>query len=109
MSNHSSDFASKINNLIEIYNRAKTFGTNPAALLGISHPMVAYCFDRAVWHLNTTMEADIQEHSKKAKGKNGAERAANRRTQLWLKDGTTPQKFADPMAMGMVRPKRGGQ
>lgn len=102
----SSDFATKISNLIEIYGRAKTFGLEPSAVLGISHPWQAYCFNRAVWYLNTTMEADIQEISKKAKGKNGAERAANRRMQMWLKDGTTPQKFANPV---VTRGNRGGQ
>jgi hypothetical protein len=71
--------------------------------------MEIYCFNRAVWYLNTTMEADIQQHSKKAKGKNGAERAANRRTQQWMRDDSTPQKFADPAAMGLARSSRGGQ
>lgn len=64
-----------------------------------------------MWYLNTTMEADIQEHSKKAKGKakDAAERAATRRMRVWMNDGSEPQKFADPMAMGLVRPRRGGQ
>jgi hypothetical protein len=96
---------------VEIHNRAKAYSTQPSAILGIRHPVEAYFFDRAVWYVNTTMEEDIQSHSKKAKGKNGPERAAQRRMRQWMDDGSTPQRFADPAIMGRIKPRRveGGQ
>jgi hypothetical protein len=96
---------------VEIHNRAKAYATKPSVILGIRHPVEAYFFDRAVYYVNTTMEEDVQSHSKKAKGKNGPERAAQRRMRQWMDDGSTPQKFADPVAMGKVKIRRveGGQ
>lgn len=74
----------------------------PSDLYFIRDEVTAFCFDRAVWVFGTALEADIRESTEGAKDQSQAERKANMRLSVWLRDPEeeqkkAPPKFRDPM------------
>lgn len=59
--------------------------------------MTAFYFNRAVWIFGSTMDADVEESTKRVK--KNREAAVERRVALWMDDeGTGKGRFAVPVA-----------
>ena len=79
----------------EAWQLSKTLRTRPSELYGISHPVTAYFFDRAVSTFGQAVDADLEEASSKATKAKKAEQARQRVLEKWL--GIEPT-YKDPGA-----------
>jgi hypothetical protein len=76
---------------------SKTYHSRPSELYGISHPVQAFFFDRAVFTFGTAVENDLKESTRKAKKQEQVDRIRDRVMAKWLGP-TTPGVFRDPHA-----------
>jgi hypothetical protein len=83
---------------------AKTWNRLPSDIYGISHPVTAWCFDRAVTYFGTQLQEDLEEHNgiETSKEERKAKIAVERRLAEWLGDQAElpfeKRKFRDPVA-----------
>jgi hypothetical protein len=75
----------------------KTYHCRASELYGISHPVQAFFFDRAVYTFGTSLENDLKESTRKAKKQDQADRIRDRVIAKWLGP-TTPGVYRDPHA-----------
>jgi hypothetical protein len=87
---------------------SNAYHTPPSKLYGITHPVTAFYFDRAVWVFGSTMDADLEESTKNVK--KNREAAIERRVGLWMDDeGTGKGRFAAPMVTTRGGGKNSGE
>lgn len=90
---------------MEAWTLAKQWRVRPSELYGISHPVTAFCFDRAVQYFGTSFEADVEAAVSKVKNDKsgrGADRARRMRMKTWMGDEEQAGKgqFRDPFGGG---------
>lgn len=78
----------------EAWRLSKVYHCRASELYGISHPVQAFFFDRAVWLYGSTLESDLERAASKAKKPKQAEQAQLRVLQRWL--GTEAIGFQSP-------------
>lgn len=66
---------------------SRSLRTQPAVLLGISNQLVAFYFNRAIWTFGSTLDAELEEISNKAKKPGSAQAKKSMRLALWLDEG----------------------
>lgn len=79
--------------LWEAWTLAKAYGKRPSEIYFIQEEVAAYCFDRAVHHFGSGLEAALNEAGAKAKNERAAQRARQQVLNKWL--GVKP-KFRNP-------------
>lgn len=87
-------FVSSSPKVWEAWQLSKAYVVRPSELYGMTHPVQAFFFDRAVWVFGTTLESDLEKAGAKAKKPKQAEQARMRVLQKWL--GTEAIGFQQP-------------
>ncbi len=71
----------------------------PSNLLHLTDEVTAWCFDRAVFHFGTSVEADIKAATEKCKDSKTANRKAEQVLRKWTSEpGKTAGRFRDPLS-----------
>jgi hypothetical protein len=74
---------------------SQTFQVRPSELLRIEDSVLAFMFDRAVFHFGVAIDADLEEAGQKAKNVRGQKMKQQMVLNRWL--GTTGKgRFRDP-------------
>jgi phage-related protein len=69
-------------------------------LYGVSHPVSAFCFDRAVFTFGTALEDDLNKVSAKCKKEDQAKRVRATRLNKWLNaENSVKGRFREPPPM----------
>lgn len=77
---------------------ANQWKARPSDLYGITEPLAAHNFDRAVMYFGTNVEAAMHEASEKAKTSKAAQQKAQMVLNKWLLEPGERQQFRDPAA-----------
>lgn len=84
----------------EAWQLATQWNRRPSEIYGITEPLAAWNFDRAVMYFGTSVEADIKIATEKAKTNKAARSKAQQVLNKWLAEpGETAGRFRDPAAM----------
>ncbi len=84
--------------LWETYSQAKAWKLPPSKLFNLQDDVTAWCFDRAVFHFGTSVEADIRNATDKCKDAKSANRKAEQVIRKWISEpGDTAGRFRDPL------------
>lgn len=82
----------------EAWQQATQWKKRPSEIYGITEPLAAYNFDRAVMYFGTSVEADIKTQTEKVKTTKAAKAKAQQVLNKWLSEPGSPGKFRDPAA-----------
>lgn len=94
-------FAKNPQKLWELYSLSKHYnGTRPSEILKMEDPVVAFCFDRAVYRFGQAVEQDITEKTEDSKNQQQARAKASQVFASWMTtDDHIPKGiYRDPMA-----------
>lgn len=80
----------------EAWQLATQWNRRPSELYGIQEPLAAFNFDKAVMIFGTSVEADIQASTEKAKTPKAARSKAQQVLNKWLAEPGAPGQFRDP-------------
>ncbi len=73
---------------------ALKFHTTPSQLLSLTDPWESYCFNRAVYHFGTELEAEMDKV--KDKNENRAQRKREQILRKWIPEAAPARQFRDP-------------
>ena len=89
---------------MEAWTLSKQWRVRPSELYGISHPVTAFSFDRAVQYFGVSFEADVENAVSKVKNDKsgrGADRARRMRMKAWMgEEDMAKRQFRDPFGGG---------